>query len=174
MNPMRFSRSLAAASVGGVALFLGALAPAQATQNVTNPPIRLAKGGVEYMCGGKGKAEMSFMQTVAPRWAATLEFAVSNGQRGDFTERAQVQVRDKYNGHLVMEALSQGPFMLTRLEPGAYDVDVTLGGLTLTQSITVIAGVPAHALFLWPSNVDMATLAPKAPANTTAMLAPRD
>ncbi|RZL64466.1 MAG: hypothetical protein EOP81_08420 [Variovorax sp.] len=157
MSLMRFSRSLAAATVGGAALLAGALTPAQAAQAVTNPPIRMAETGIEYMCGGKGQAEMAFMQTVAPRWAATLEFAVSNGRRGEFTERAQVQVRDKYNGHLVMKALSQGPFMLTRLEPGAYDVDVTLGGLTLTQSITVIAGVPARALFVWPSNFDMAS-----------------
>lgn len=170
MNPMRFTRSLATATVGGVALFLAGLVPAQAAQTVANPPIRMAEGGVEYMCGGKGQAEVAFMQTVAPRWAATLEFAVSNGQRGVFTERAQVQVRDKYNGRMVMEALSQGPFMLTRLEPGAYDVDVTLGGLTLTQSVTVIAGVPTRALFLWPSNFDMASTR----AEPTQTVAQRD
>jgi hypothetical protein len=62
-----------------------------------------------------------------------------------------------------MEAQSQGPYMLARLDPGAYDVNVTLGGLTLTQSLTVIAGAPARAVFMWPSNFDMASVLPPAP-----------
>jgi hypothetical protein len=53
--------------------------------------------------------------------------------------------------------------MLARLNPGAYDVNVTLGGLTLTQSLVVIAGVPARASFVWPSNFDMASVAPPLP-----------
>lgn len=62
-----------------------------------------------------------------------------------------------------MEAQSQGPYMLARLDPGAYDVNVTLGGLTMTQTLTVIAGVPARAVFMWPSNFDMASVMPPMP-----------
>jgi hypothetical protein len=42
-------------------------------------------------------------------------------------------------------------------------VNVTLGGLTLTQSLVVIAGMPARASFVWPSNFDMASVAPSLP-----------
>jgi len=137
------------------ALLCAAAAPAWA---IANPPILMAPQGIEYMCGGKDKAEMAFMQQVAPRWAATLEFGISQGPRGQFPVQAKVRVRDKYHGQVVLEAQSEGPFLLARLDPGTYDVEATLGGLTLTQSITVMRGVPARAHFLWPSNFDMASL----------------
>jgi len=161
MNLMRLRQPLAVLMVGGTAAVLGAVSlPAQA---FSNPPIQMAQG-VEYMCGGTNKTEAAFMQMVAPRWAATLEFGINDSkQKGQFPARAKVQVREKYTGRAVMEAQSQGPYMLARLDPGAYDVNVTLGGLTLTQTLTVIAGVPARAVFLWPSNFDMASVLPPAP-----------
>jgi len=161
MNLMRLRRPMAALVLGGTAAFLGAMTTS--AHAFSNPPIQVAQG-VEYMCGGANKDEAAFMQMVSPRWAATLEFGVSNGgQKGSFPARAAVQVREKYTGRPVMEAQSQGPYMLARLDPGAYDVNVTLGGLTLTQTLTVIAGAPAHAVFMWPSNFDMASLLPPAP-----------
>lgn len=42
-------------------------------------------------------------------------------------------------------------------------MNVTLGGLTMTQTLTVIAGVPARAVFMWPSNFDMASVMPPMP-----------
>jgi hypothetical protein len=162
MNPTRLRRPLAALVLGGTAL-LGALSSAQA---FSNPPIQVAKGGIEYMCGGANKDEAAFMEMISPRWAATIEFAV-NGSQGPqqmgFPAKAAIQVRQKYTGQTVMEVQSQSPYMVARLEPGAYDVNVTLGGLTLTQSLVVIAGVPARAVFLWPSNFDMASVMPPLP-----------
>lgn len=162
MNPTRLRRPLAALVLGGAAC-LGALSPAHA---FSNPPIQVAKGGIEYMCGGASKDEAAFMQMVSPRWAATLEFAV-NGSKGlqqtGFPAKASIQVRQKYTGQTVMEVQSQSPYMLARLDPGAYDVNVTLGGLTLTQSLVVMAGVPGRAVFVWPSNFDMASVMPPLP-----------
>ena len=139
------------------ALALGALAGAHAA---ANPPIRMADG-VEYMCGGADKVEAQFLRTVSPRWAATLEFALGQGARGALPSDVQVLVlvRDKYNGKLVMETTATGPLMLTRLEPGSYDVEATLGGITLTQQVNVFNGLPVTARFVWPSNIDVPPLA---------------
>lgn len=162
MNLSRLRQPAAALVLGGTA-FLGALTSAHA---FTNPPIEVAKGGIEYMCGGANKAEAAFMQMVSPRWAATIELAV-NGSKGPqwtgFPAKAQIDIRQKYTGQPVMSVQSQSAYMLARLEPGAYDVDVTLGGLTITQPLIVIAGVPARAVFVWPSNFDMASVAPPMP-----------
>jgi hypothetical protein len=65
-------------------------------------------------------------------------------------------VRDRYSGRLVMEIATGAPFMLARLEPGAYEVEATLAGITLQQSVTVFNGMGAKAQFVWPSNVDFA------------------
>jgi hypothetical protein len=161
MNPTRFRRPLAALVLGGTAI-LGAFSSAHA---VSNPPIQVAQG-IEYMCGGAARGEAEFMEMVAPRWAATIELGVSDGkgaQLAGFPAKASIQIRQKYTGQPIMNVETQAPYMLARLNPGAYDVNVTLGGLTLTQSLVVIAGVPARASFLWPSNFDMASVTPALP-----------
>jgi hypothetical protein len=149
MNATRISWPVAA-----LALF-GALASAHA---MTNPPIQVAQG-IEYMCGGRSSDEASFMQTVAPRWAAALEFAVSRGKAGEFPMDVKVVVRERYTGRQVMEASTGARFMLARLNPGAYDVEATMGGVTLQQPLTVFNGLSARAAFVWPSNVDFAAAA---------------
>lgn len=146
MNPIRFWRPAATLAIFG--MFTSA-------QALTNPPIHMAQG-IEYMCGGKSSAEASFMQTVAPRWAATLEFAVSRGKPGQFPSDVKVVVRDRYSGRLVMEAATGSPFMLARLDPGAYEIEATLAGITLQQPLTVFNGLSSKAQFVWPSNVDFA------------------
>lgn len=147
--------SAVARTVATAVLTLGALVAAQAA---ANPPIRMADG-VEYMCGGADKTEAQFLQTVSPRWAATLEFSLGQGARAALPSEVQVLVRDKYNGKLVMETTATGPMMLARLEPGSYDVEATLGGITLAQQVNVFNGMPVRARFVWPSNIDVPPLA---------------
>ncbi|MEJ7688002.1 MAG: hypothetical protein WKG03_18495 [Telluria sp.] len=145
MNAIRFSGPVAA-----LVLF-GASICAQAAAN--NPPIRMAQG-IEYMCGGNGSAEAAFMRTVAPRWAATLEFAVNRGKPGDVPADVKVVVRERYSGKPVMQAMAGAPFMLMRLDPGAYEIEATLAGVTLQQPLVVFIGISSRAAFVWPSNVD--------------------
>lgn len=147
MNPIRFWRPVAA-----VATFC-AFVPAQA---LTNPPIRLAQG-IEYMCGGRTGEEAAFMQTVSPRWAATLEFGISRAKPDvTFPSEVKVMVRERYSGRPVMEASTGAPFMLARLDPGAYEIEASMGGVTLRQPLVVFNGMSSKAVFMWPSNVDFA------------------
>jgi hypothetical protein len=149
MKPTRFWWPMVALA------FFGALTSAHA---LTNPPIRMAQG-IEYMCGGNGSVEAAFMRTVSPRWAATLEFAVNRARPGEIPANVRVVVRDRYSRKQVMEAYAGAPFMLARLDPGAYEVEATLGGLTLQQPLTVFNGMSSRAVFVWPSNVDFAAQA---------------
>ncbi len=114
--------------------------------------------GVEYMDGGKSVAEVKFLQMVAPRWAAVLQFAVNKGPQNAFPADVKVSVHDKHTGRPVMETTASGPVMLVRLDEGTYGVQATVGDLTLTQSLTVSEGASAKALFLWPSNFDFAAV----------------
>ena len=121
---------------------------------VSNPPIRMAPQGVEYMCGGSGQAEASFMETVAPRWAASFQFAMN--QPGDAPARltgVKLVVTDAYNGYQVLDVMADAPHLLARLAPGTYKVEATLDGLTLIQQLTVVNGRGARATFVWPSNL---------------------
>ena len=165
MNPSRLRRPLAALVLSGTAAFLGAAALVAPAHALSNPPIEVAQG-IEYMCGGAARDEAAFMEMVSPRWAATIALGVSDGkgaQQGGFPAKAEVQIRQKYTGQLVMDVQTKSPYMLARLNPGAYDVNVTLGGLTLTQSLVVIAGVPARASLVGPSTLDMSSVSPQLP-----------
>ena len=153
MNATRFWQSAAALAL------LGVLTSVQA---LTNPPIQRAQG-IEYMCGGKSSAEAAFMQTVSPRWAATLEFAINRGRRGDFPGEIKVVVRERYTGRPVMETSTQAPIMLARLDPGAYEIEATLSGISLRQPLVVFNGMASKAAFVWPSNVDFAAMRGESP-----------
>jgi hypothetical protein len=122
---------------------------------LTNPPIRMAQG-IEYMCGGQSPAEAAFMETVAPRWAATLEFGVSHAKKGQFPGDVRIIVRERYTGRTVMELATAAPIMVARLDPGTYEVEATLAGLTLQEPLVVFNGMGAKAVFTWPSNIDFA------------------
>lgn len=138
-----------------LALLLGTcLAQAQAAV-MSNPPIRMAPEGTEYMCGGSGQAEAAFMDTVSARWAASFQFAVNEpGDKRNRVAGVQVVVRDAYNGYQVLGVTADAPHLLARLAPGSYRVEATLDGLTLIQPITVVQGRAARAMFVWPSNLN--------------------
>jgi len=52
----------------------------------------------------------------------------------------------------VLDTVSEGPFMMARLEPGRYDVEATFNGQTLRQQLNVQAGTPSKSMFIWPSS----------------------
>ncbi|MDR6854359.1 hypothetical protein [Variovorax guangxiensis] len=149
MNTTRFWRPVAALALGGASL-LGALAAHAAY----NPPIHMANG-IEYMSGGISSDEAALMQTVAPRWPATFEFAIKDGTRSDFAADIAVTVRDAAGRALLSQVNAEGPFMVARLEPGRYEVEATLAGRTLKQTVEIHAGGPTRTLFLWPAGTDV-------------------
>lgn len=149
MNTLRFSRPVAALALG-VASLLGGFS----AQAAYNPPIHMVNG-IEYMSGGISSDEAALMQTVAPRWPATFEFAIKDGNRSDFAADVAVTVRDA-SGHAVLsQVTAEGPFMVARLDPGRYEVQATLAGKTLTQTVEIRAGSPTRTLFLWPAGTDV-------------------
>jgi hypothetical protein len=137
-----------------VALFCGAGLLGALSAQAANPPIHMTNG-IEYMSGGIGKDEAQFMETVSPRWAATLEFAVkdaSNANGSDFTANVKVRVLDAATGKPLLSAQSEGPFLLARLDPGRYEVEATLNGQMQKQELTVRVGEPSKATFVWPTS----------------------
>lgn len=158
MNPTRFWQATAALAV------FGAMSCAQAS---TNPPILMAQG-IEYMCGGNSGTEAAFMRTVEPRWAAAFEFSVKRAKGGSVPADVKVVVRERYSNRPVLEASADAPFMLARLDPGAYEVEATLAGVTLEQPLTVFNGMSSRAVFVWPSNIDFAAASAVRPEQQAA------
>ena len=147
------TRPLAAAMLCG-AVLLAALTPS--AHAAFNPPIRMTHG-IEYMSGGIGSDEAKLMETVAPRWPATFEFAIKDHKGAEFASDVRVTVRDSHGTVLLDNVESAGPFMVARLDPGTYEVEARLRGNTLRQTLQLKPGTPARVAFLWPAGTDMAS-----------------
>ncbi|MEO8523857.1 MAG: hypothetical protein ABI460_03960 [Caldimonas sp.] len=137
--------NVATASILGLLLAGGTIA-----QAMTGLPPTHKSGSVEYLSGGIGSDEAAAIQRASKQWPLTLEFAVKDKHRADFVSDVTMAVRDS-NGRPVLQAESDGPFVLARLAPGSYSVDATLGGKTLHEQVVVKRGEPAKAEFLWPA-----------------------
>jgi hypothetical protein len=107
-------------------------------------------GGIEYMSGGVGKDESTAIEHAGKQWPLTLEFAMKEERRAEFTADVDVLVRDA-KGRSILHATADGPFMLVKLAPGRYSVDATLGSKTLHRRVAVTSTHPARVEFLWPS-----------------------
>ncbi|HYP82426.1 hypothetical protein [Variovorax sp.] len=139
-----------------IAAFTMLLLAAAAHATTYNPPIRMSHG-VEYMSGGIGSDEAQLMRTVEPRWPASFEFAMAEGQRADFAANVKVTVR-KDNGEVVLDqVLSGGPIMVVRLDPGRYTVEAAFDGKVLSRQILVNAGSSTHSVFEWPAGAGVST-----------------
>ena len=107
-------------------------------------------GSVEYVSGGIGKDESTAMQAAAAQWPLALEFAVTGAERAQFASDVQVAVRDSA-GRVVLDAVSDGPFLLARIAPGAYSVEATLQGRVQRRQVTLRQGASAKVMFSWPA-----------------------
>jgi len=152
------TRPLAAAMLCGAVLLAALSSSAYAA---FNPPIRMTHG-IEYMSGGIGSDEARLMETVAPRWPATFEFAIKDHKGAEFASDVRVTVRDSHGTVLLDNVESAGPFMVARLDPGTYEVEARLRGNTLKQTLQLKPGTPARVAFLWPAGTDMASAGTRA------------
>jgi hypothetical protein len=112
----------------------GALAQA----SIPLPPAHTS-GSVEYLSGGIGADESAAIRNASGQWPLTLEFAIKDRQRADFAADVKVRIRDA-RGNEVLQATSEGPFLLARLAPGSYAVEATLAGQTQRRKVDVKAG----------------------------------
>ena len=152
------TRPLAAAMLCGAVLLAALSSSAHAA---FNPPIRMAHG-IEYMSGGIGSDEAKLMETVAPRWPATFEFAIKDHKGAEFASDVRVTVRDSHGAVLLDNVESAVPFMVARLDPGTFELEARLRGNTLKQTLQLRPGTPARVAFLWPAGTDMASAGTRA------------
>jgi hypothetical protein len=114
------------------------------------PPVK-TQGAVTYLSGGIGKDEAKAVEAAAPKWPAVLEFVVKDKRSTDdaFLANVSVQILDPSH-RTVLATVSDGPFVLARLQPGRYEVKATADGKTLTRALHVAATGSTREVFVWP------------------------
>jgi hypothetical protein len=124
-----------------------ALAAAGAMTNAhaqaSDLPTIYSRGQISYTSGGVGQDEEQAFKREAPNWPLALQFS---GAGGEFIADVHVSIV-KRDGTKVLEAVSQGPFMLVKLPPGAYTLHVAYKHQEQQKAVNVSGH--ASAAFRW-------------------------
>jgi hypothetical protein len=79
-----------------------------------------------------------------------LVFALNTG---NYVSDVQVKVTDS-KGKVVIDDVSNGPWVLAKLPPGTYTANATYNGKTVTQKLTAGKSGLRTAQFRWPASVE--------------------
>ena len=105
--------------------------------------------GIEYISGGIGSEESDAMLALGKKWPLTLEFSQDHPQRPLWVADVTVKILDQKK-KVVFEALSEGPIMLLKMNPGKYDAEYTFEGKVLKRSLVVEEGKFQKQSVVWP------------------------
>jgi hypothetical protein len=138
-----------------VALAISAtLVGGTAAQDEPTPLPRIMEvNGIRYMSGGTGSDEAQRLREIAKDWSLTLEFGVQARPRDEYLADVKVSIADS-SGATVLDATSDGPFMLVALPAGRYSISADSDGVVKKRSITVDSRHPARQFFEWGSQYD--------------------
>jgi hypothetical protein len=113
-----------------------------------NLPPEQTQGNVTYVSGGIGIDQADAMKRAANAYPLELEFLESGQTRSVFTAGVQVTIRDR-TGQVVLDARSDGPFMLARLPDGQYTISVENTGKVESRRVTVEHTKHQAVVFEW-------------------------
>jgi hypothetical protein len=117
-------------------------------QGMRTGPVERHQGNVTFVTGGVTKDEAEAFRAAMSRYMLSLEFARANVPRGDFLAYVEVSIVDQ-GGRPVLEATSEGPFLLANLPAGQYTVRAGAQGRVKTQTVAVTPGQNRHLTFTW-------------------------
>jgi hypothetical protein len=105
--------------------------------------------GIEYISGGIGSEESDAMLALGKKWPLVLEFSQDHPQRPLWVADVTVKILDQKK-KVVFEALSEGPIMLLKMNPGKYDAEYSFEGKVLKRSLVVEEGKFQKQSVVWP------------------------
>ena len=104
-------------------------------------------GPVLFVSGGVGEEERQEIGKLSPGWSLELLFA-TKGSPNQYLADVKVQITDS-DGKVVLDTVSQGPFLLAKMPPGRYTVSADSDGTVKRQTIQVTGAKPHRVVFLW-------------------------
>jgi len=144
---MRFTKRFTA--VAAILLGSAALVPAQvqsASANSDSGTVQ-TEGNVSYVSGGVGADSIDRLSSLAGDFNLKLVFALKSGE---YVSGVGVVVADAA-GKTLLNATSDGPWFLTRLPAGNYQVTATFEGNAVKHQIAVGTEKLRTVDFRWAS-----------------------
>jgi hypothetical protein len=150
-NGKSLAHGLAAILLGSAFLAF-ALVPAlvptlisSASANSDDAVVQKTPGGVSYVSGGVGTDSIDRLNSLARDFNLKLVFALTSGS---YVSDVKVAIADA-KGRTILDTTSDGPWLLTRLPAGNYQVVATLSGNTVKRQVAVGAGKLRTVDFRW-------------------------
>jgi len=107
MNPVKYAIYIMLAATGAGVLLPHAVPSAKAALDIGQ------QGTISFVSGGVGEDERQEITTLAPAYALELLFA-RQGTPNEFLADIKVRIMDG-SGNTVLDAVSQGPFLLAKV-----------------------------------------------------------
>jgi hypothetical protein len=134
-------------TTGAMAAALCMVTNAWAAMDADLPPEK-TQGKVTYLSGGIGLDQQAAIKQAANEYPLELDFLENAEVRTVFTAGVQVTITDR-TGEVVLDARSDGPFMLARLPDGQYTISADNTGRVETRRVTVERGKHRTVVFEW-------------------------
>lgn len=148
---MKTSSSRIPGAIRGAAICAAVLAtlPAFALAPAAELPPEHQQGAIAWRSGGVGQDEAQAMQAAAGQYPLQLEFVVrEGGGHGAFIAGVDVAIRDRA-GRQMLQATTDGPFLLARLPTGRYVVTATYENTRRERRVAVPAIGSERVVFDW-------------------------
>jgi hypothetical protein len=114
--------------------------------NAKSEEVVRAPSGVVYVTGGVSSEAVDLLKTMEKDFDLKLVFANSSGA---YLSDVKVTIADA-SGHVVLDAMSEGPLLMAKLPAGSYRIDATFSGHPESHMIAVAANKLVTVDFRWP------------------------
>ena len=104
-------------------------------------------GGVSYVSGGVGTESIDRLSSLAGNFNLKLVFAL---KAGEYLSGVKVTIADAA-GKTLLDTMSEGPWFLTKLPVGKYQVAASFAGKTEKRTVSVAAQQLKTVDFRWTS-----------------------
>jgi hypothetical protein len=130
-----------------VLIVVGTFVPLSLTASAMASPEVQQQGVVSFVSGGVGEEELQEIRKLAPAYPLELLF-VTKGEPQEYLADVKVQIEDK-DGKIVLDAMSQGPFLLAKMLPGKYTISAGHDGAVKRQIVQLAAAKTRRIVFVW-------------------------
>jgi hypothetical protein len=124
----RARRTVALAAAALLAVALVPTAASARSEEVTTAP-----SGVTFVSGGISSDAVDRLRSMERDFNLKMVFALGSGE---YLSDVKVEVVDSSN-RVVLDALTEGPWLLARLPPGSYQVKASYGRATERRVVAV-------------------------------------
>jgi len=142
MNTKSLTRAVTAILLSAASLVPVLVPVANADKDVVQ-----TSGGVSYVSGGIGTDSTDRLNSIAGDFNLKLVFATNSG---NYVSGVRVAIADAA-GKTVLDTISEGPWFLTRVPAGNYQVVATFAGNAVIRQVPVGASALRTVDFRWAS-----------------------